>query len=125
MEGRCTRAGGSFFNAVSEGADAYVMKSIVHDWDDEDALRILRNIRAAIESDGTLLLVEFVLPERPSAHVGLMFDVEMLVNLGGRERTRADFERPAVAGRLPPVAGDRHREPVVDRRGLADLAISA
>ena len=82
-----------------------MMKSIVHDWEDEDALRILRNIRAAIESDGTLLLVELRLPERPSAHVGLMFDVEMLVNFWGRERTRADFERLLSSGRLPPDRG--------------------
>ena len=117
MQGRCTRAGGSFFDAVPEGADAYVMKSIVHDWDDKDALRILRNIRAAIESDGTLLLVEFVLPERPSAHVGMMSTWKCW-SISGQGAHSRRFRAPAVAGRFRPVAGDRHREPVVDRRGL-------
>ena len=77
---------------MPEGADAYVMKSIVHDWDDEDTLRILR-ISARRSNRRHAAARGVRLPERPSAHVGLMFDVEMLVNLGGRERTRADFER--------------------------------
>jgi hypothetical protein len=88
---RCTIVGGSFFESVPEGGDAYVLKSIIHDWSDDDAERILRNVRAAIAPGGKLLLLEFVLPERPSSHIGVMFDLEMMVALHGKERTRAEW----------------------------------
>lgn len=90
---RCTPVGGSFLNTVPEGGDAYVLKSVIHDWDDEDSVQILRNVRNAIAASGKLLLVEMVLPQRPSPHFGMMLDLEMLINVGGRERTRADFAR--------------------------------
>jgi hypothetical protein len=88
---RCTVVGGSFFDSVPEGGDAYVMKSIIHDWNDEDSERILRNVRAAIAPGGKLLLLESVLPERPSSNLGVMFDLEMMVALHGKERTRAEW----------------------------------
>ncbi len=59
--------GGSFFEPVPDDGDAYPMKAILHDWNDDDAERILRNIRAAIAPDGKLLLLESVLPERASS----------------------------------------------------------
>ena len=85
---RCQIVGGDFFDSVPEGADAYILKGVIHDWPDEDAARILRNTRRAIPSGGTLLLVEGVVDSsvRP---VGLM-ELLMLV-IGGRERTEADF----------------------------------
>lgn len=83
--------GGSFMESVPEGADAYVMKNIIHDWQDEDAVRILRNIRTAIADGGKLVLLEMVLPERADSFIGLMLDLEMLVTAGGRERTRAEY----------------------------------
>lgn len=88
---RCHVVGGSFFESVPEGGDAYLMKSILHDWSDDDAERILRNIRGAIAADGKLLLLESVLPERPKSHLGALFDLEMMVALHGRERTRAEW----------------------------------
>lgn len=88
---RCTTVGGSFLNSVPEGGDAYVLKSVIHDWGDDDSVRILRNVRDAISANGKLLLVEMVLPEQVSPHFGMMLDLEMLINVGGRERTRADF----------------------------------
>jgi hypothetical protein len=88
---RCTTAGGSFLESVPEGGDAYVMKNIIHDWNDDDALQILRNIRTVIASDGKLLLLEMVLPERASSFIGLLLDLEMLVTVGGRERIRSEF----------------------------------
>nr|WP_231976659.1 acetylserotonin O-methyltransferase [Mycobacterium sp. E740] len=88
---RCTAQGGSFLESVPSGGDAYVMKNIIHDWDDESALTILRNIRTAIAPDGKLLLFEMVLPERATSFVGFQLDLEMLVTVGGKERTRADY----------------------------------
>jgi hypothetical protein len=88
---RCDVVGGSFFDSVPEGGDAYIMKAIVHDWNDDDALRILSNIRTAIASDGKLLLLESALPERSSSDIGMLIDLEMLVAVGGKERTRAEW----------------------------------
>lgn len=82
--------GGSFFDSVPEGADAYIMKGVIHDWEDEDAARILGCVRRAIRADGTLVLVESLVDsvERPAG----LADLLMLV-IGGRERTEADFRR--------------------------------
>jgi hypothetical protein len=88
---RCTVEDGSFFDSVPDGADAYVMKSIIHDWDDETSEIILRTGRTAIAPNGRLLLLELVLPERATANWGAVLDLEMLVSPGGRERTRAEF----------------------------------
>ena len=66
-----------------------MLKSIVHDWDDEDAERILRNVRTSIAADGKLLLLDVVLPGR--RRPGSLLDLEMLFTVGGRERTRAEF----------------------------------
>ncbi len=88
---RCAVEGGSFMDTVPDGGDAYVLKSIVHDWDDAMCEKILRNVRTAIASNGRLLLLEAVLPERATANWGALLDLEMLVSAGGRERTRAEF----------------------------------
>lgn len=91
MADRCTTEGGSFLERVPDGADAYVMKNIIHDWDDESSLTILRNIRTAIAPGGKLLLFEMVLPERATSFIGFQLDLEMLVTVGGKERTRDDY----------------------------------
>ncbi|MBI5337134.1 MAG: hydroxyneurosporene methyltransferase [Mycolicibacterium rufum] len=83
--------GGSFLESVPAGGDLYVMKNIIHDWDDEHSLTILRNIRTGIAEDGRLLLLEMVLPERASSFIGHMLDLEMLLMVHGRERTRAQY----------------------------------
>jgi hypothetical protein len=88
---RCTVTGGSFFEAVPDGADAYLLKTIIHDWDDEESLTILRNVRTAIATDGKLLLMELVLPESAPHHPGMLVDLEMLVHTGGRERTASEY----------------------------------
>jgi hypothetical protein len=67
------------------------MKAILHDWSDDDALKILGSIRAAIAPGGKLLLLESVLPERSSSDIGLLIDLEMLVAVGGNERTHAEW----------------------------------
>lgn len=91
---RCTTSGGSFFESVVEGGDAYMAKSIIHDWDDERALKILGNIRRVIPPKGRLLLVERVLPGGNDPSLGKLLDLEMLVmTSGGRERTAEEFAR--------------------------------
>jgi hypothetical protein len=88
---RCTKTGGSFFESVPDGGDAYLMKTIIHDWDDEKSLTILRNIRTAIDPNGRLLLFELVLPEGAPPHPGMLLDLEMLVHPGGCERTASEY----------------------------------
>jgi hypothetical protein len=88
---RCVAAGGSFFDAVPDGGDAYVLKTVIHDWDDEQSIAILRNVRTAIAADGKLLLMELVLPEGAPPHPGMLLDLEMLVQAGGRERTASEY----------------------------------
>lgn len=88
---RASVEGGSFLDRVPAGGDLYVMKNIIHDWDDDHALTILRNIRTGIDADGRLVLLEMVLPDRASSFIGHMLDLEMLLMLHGRERTRAEY----------------------------------
>lgn len=90
---------GDFFAAVPEGADAYMMKHIIHDWDDERALLILNNIRRAMRDDGRVLICETVVPEGNEPHFGKLMDLEMLVSPGGVERTAREYrELLAQAG---------------------------
>ncbi|TQM32873.1 methyltransferase [Nocardia bhagyanarayanae] len=100
---RVTIESGSFFDAVPAGADAYVLKHVVETWDDARALHILRNVRRRIAQDGRLLLIEAVLPQDDSPHFGKLLDMEMLVSVGGRERTAAEY------GELLTRAGFRPR----------------
>lgn len=82
---------GSFFESVPPGADAYVLKSVIHDWNDEQSVDILRKVRAAAEPDKKVLLVETVIPDGDGDFVGKWIDVEMLLNNPGRERTADEF----------------------------------
>ena len=87
---RCEIIGGDFFIGVPARADAYMLKGIIHDWNDEAALKILKNCRRAIRSDGTLLLVEAVLTPSTDPTRALM-DMLMMVLTSGRERTESEF----------------------------------
>ena len=84
---------GSFFEAVPEGGDAYLLKAIVHDWEDEEAVEILRACRRAIRSDGMLLVVERVLDPPNEGAEAKFSDLNMLVGPGGRERTLTELEQ--------------------------------
>jgi C-methyltransferase len=84
-------AQGSFFDGVPSGGDAYLLKNIIHDWTDDKAVQILRNVRAAAGPDATVLLVELVIPEHNRDFPGKWVDLEMLLNLGARERTAAEY----------------------------------
>ncbi len=82
---------GSFFDSVPDGGDAYLLKHIIHDWADDQALVILRNIHAAAGPGATLLLLEMVIPEHDRAFSGKWVDLEMMLVVGGRERTAAQY----------------------------------
>ena len=80
-----------FFKAVPAGGDAYIMKHIIHDWDDEEALTILRNIRKVLPASGRVVLLESVLPPGNQPDFGKVIDLEMMLMPGGRERTEEEF----------------------------------
>ncbi len=96
VESRCEVVGGNFFDGVPTGADAYVLRAILHDWDDERSIAILKNVRKAMAEHAVLLIVERVLSERAQEGVAAnsyLLDLEMLVNTpGGRERTESEFQ---------------------------------
>jgi hypothetical protein len=88
---RCEAVSGNFFEYVPAGADAYVLKQVIHDWDDAPAVAILRNIRQAIPPGGRLLLIEFVIPPANEPSLSKFFDLGMLVVTGGRERNEIEY----------------------------------
>ena len=95
---RVEKVGGDFFAEVP-AADGYIMKHIIHDWDDERSIEILQSIRRAINDDGKLLIVEAVVPEGNEPHYSKLLDLEMLVSPGGVERTVDEYrELLASAG---------------------------
>jgi hypothetical protein len=83
---------GDFFASVPKGADAYIMKHIIHDWDDERALTILKNIKQAMNPNGRVLLVEAVIADGNNQDFGKLLDIEMLVSPGGKERTADEYK---------------------------------
>ncbi len=84
---------GSFFDSVPAGADTYMMKHIIHDWDDERSTTILKNIHKVIPADGRVLIVEMVIAPGNEPHFGKIQDMEMLVSPGGIERTEEEYRR--------------------------------
>lgn len=88
---RCKIVPCDFFSSVPGGGDAYVFKLIIHDWDDERAVAILKNCRRAMPDHGRLLLIENVIPPGNDPHRGKMTDIEMMVTLGGRERSEPEY----------------------------------
>ena len=93
VSGKVERVAGDFFAEVP-AADAYIMKHIIHDWDDERSVRILKNIHAAIRGeDGKVLIVEAVVPEGNEPHYSKLLDLEMLTSPGGAERTAEEYRQ--------------------------------
>jgi microcystin-dependent protein len=97
---RCTTRSGDFFKEVPAGGDAYIMKHIIHDWDDERALVILRNIRKAMNRGGRVILIESVVLPGNQPDFAKIIDLEMLLLPGGRERTEAEFRALFAAAGL-------------------------
>lgn len=96
---RVEKVSGDFFASVPSGADAYIMKHIIHDWNDEQCVTILKNIYSAMNENGKVLIVEVVVPTGNEPHFSKIMDLEMLVSPGGVERTDEEYkELLAAAG---------------------------
>ena len=113
LTGRCEAVGGDFFAAVPAGGDAYLLKYVLHDWDDARCTTILRACRRATPAAGRLLVVELQVPPGDGPSFAKSQDVNMLVNAGGRERTEAEYRALfAAAGfaltRTIPAQGELH-----------------
>lgn len=109
LRGRWRAVPGDFFESVPAG-DLYLLKHILHDWDDDACVRVLRCCRDAMADGGRVLAIDAVIPPGNDAHFGKVLDVQMMSLLDGRERDRADFEAVfARAGlqitRVLPTAG--------------------
>jgi hypothetical protein len=84
---RCSVVGGSFFDAVPDGGDTYLLKAVIHDWPDAESVEIMRTCRRAVPAHGRLLLIEQLLDEGPDPTRTAFSDLNMLVATGGQERT--------------------------------------
>ena len=95
LAGRCEAVGGDFFTAVPNGGDAYLIKHVIHDWNDDRAVAILKNCHRAMRPHSKLLLAEGVYPPRvdqsDTSRGAAANDVNMLVCTGGRQRSEAEF----------------------------------
>jgi hypothetical protein len=92
VRNRCEIVGGDFFVSVPAGADGYIMKYIIHDWDDDKSIRILRNCREAKAPQAKVLVVDHVIPPGNDANWAKLIDILMMIGPGGRERTREEFQ---------------------------------
>ena len=107
---RCRLVAGDFFASVPAGADAYLLSRVLHDWADDDARRLLATCRSAMPPGSRLLVVEALLPERARDQPAVIrMDLHMLVLLGARERTEAQYRRLLAdagfrVGRVVPTA---------------------
>ena len=90
MGERCNLAAGDFFESVPAGGDAYIIKNVLHDWDDERATRLLSNCRAVMAPEARLWIVEMIIPPGNNPVLGKLLDMHMLL-IGGRNRTESDF----------------------------------
>ncbi len=98
VTGRCTVENGSYFESVPAGGDAYLLKHTLHDFTEEQSLAVLKNIRDAMNPDGTLFVVEYVLPGNNTPHLGNVIDLWLLLLLGARERTRDQYAELLARG---------------------------
>jgi hypothetical protein len=94
---RCTAVGGDFFQSVPPGGDLVTLKAIIHDWDDERSLAILKNCHQAMAPGATLIVVDTVIPPGNTPAMGKFIDLIMLVMTGGRERTEEQFRNLLAA----------------------------
>jgi len=90
---RCEFVAGDFTDAVPGGGDVYILSRVLHDWDDEDCLAILRRCAAAMPEHATLLIIERLLLEDGSPSLATAWDLHMMCNVGGRERTASHYRR--------------------------------
>ncbi len=90
-QGRAEKVAGNFFEAVPNGGDVYMLRQVIHDWDDEQAAAILRNCRRAMAENGKILIVEEVIPPGNEPSSGKFTDLNMLLYVGGLERTETEY----------------------------------
>ncbi len=90
---RCEILSGSFLEGVPSGFDAYLLKSVLHNWDDEHALRILRNCRSAGGANARLVVVDIIVPPGNEPSISKGIDLTMLALYGGKERSIVQFQR--------------------------------
>ena len=95
---RCTLAFGDMFSSVPAGADAYIMKHIIHDWPDELCVKILKSCRKGVNPGGKLLVVDDVIQPGNDFYAGKFLDLQMLIFPGGKERTEKQFRELFAAG---------------------------
>ena len=88
---RCNVEAGSFFDHIPAGYDAYLMKLVLHDWNDMQCMTILNSCSNAMHKDSKLLIVEALIPEGNTPHPGKFMDINMMAMTGGKERTEKEF----------------------------------
>lgn len=91
LTNRCECVAGDFFQAVPAGGDAYILSTVICNWDEERAITLLKNCHRAMTKGSKLLLVEIVLPPGDTPSPGKMLDLQMMVITGGRDRTEAEY----------------------------------
>lgn len=91
LSDRCEIVGGSFLEQLPGGASAYLLRHIIHNWDDEHALVILRRVHEAMDDQARLLVIDRIIPPGNAPMFGKIMDLNMLVMLGGVERTESEF----------------------------------
>lgn len=91
LSARCQAIAGDFFKSVPTGGDVYLMKSVLHNWADDAAVRILRSCRRAMSRDARLIVAERVIAEGNAASEAALFDINMMVTVGGQERTLREY----------------------------------
>ena len=110
---------GNFFDSVPAGADVYVLKKVIHDWDDDRAARILKNCRDAMSPNGKVLIAETLVPPGDNPDAIKFIDVVMLAITGGKERTEEEY------GRLLAKAGLRLDRALPTKAPISVLEASA
>jgi O-methyltransferase domain/Dimerisation domain len=110
--GRAEFVPGDFFTAVPGGGDLYVLKSIVHNWKDDEATTILRNCRLAMPPRGRLLVGERIIPPGNAPAEAKLFDINMMITVGGQERTEAQYAALFAAAGLETVRVIPTRSPI-------------
>jgi hypothetical protein len=91
LAGRISICTGSFFDAVPQGGDVYLLSHVIHDWSEDQCMTILQNCRRVMNRDGRLLIIEMVLPPGDTMHPGKILDMLMLVGPGGQERSEQEY----------------------------------
>jgi len=112
---RIKAVGGDFFAEVPAG-DLYLLKQVLHDWDDEECVAILKNVRAAIAPRGRIAVIDHLLPEVPRPSAAQSYDVAMMIMTTGRERKYSEFEAlfRAAGFRLDRLTGNPGAQVVIE-----------